>query len=400
MSGAKYKMPSDEQIWAEVEARLATFPKVQPAGMNLPSADELFHSRKQWHLDTPKRLAAERKAKEAAKKERADVDEAYIAIRKAQGKPIYTMGELKKKYPEIFESSVKDYTQQELYERADVLEQLSTAKEIRSKVSRVRAITKKLLFEYLTQCYSLYLNITKSEVADRAFDEIRGILKSVYNVNTHYDIPRASLLLKLVFDGAPNKTIHLYTRAFQLADGYDVEPTEFKEFITGIGGLEKIRKAYATVIAADSGKQTLLEKKAEDAASLMALYRIDPLRVFQLTSIERNRFKNDIDGRFCLVLAHIDALNQLEVYGQVKASSGFINETLSEISRIAKDNQSADWLNDKIAAKSELSKNIQRKLVEKEKQTKKSVEKKAKRKVEADKNHSKVEQAAKRKGNE
>lgn len=374
MAITKFKIPTDKQIWAEVDARLETIPAVIKARGQF-DRQKLFDEKKAWYKDTPKRekeLAAHRK-KEALKraadaKVKAEVDAAYLSIRKAQGKPILTTEQIKTMAAASGNKvDIKKISQQELYEKYEVFEQLSAAKNIYKKVTRLKAITRKLTFEYLTQTYGLYRKIRQSEVASQTFEEIRALLWNNFKIKTHYDIPQSSLLLKLVFEGLPEKTIHLYTRSIQLADGYDTEEKDFANFIKELGGMEKIRKAYATVIAADAGKwQPLYEKDAEFSASRHALLSKEPIMVLQLTRPEAAVFSNDIFKHFCLVVAHIDATNCLELYGQFPASEKIANEMIELVSINAKQAGTKSWLAHKAKASSLSTERLREKLITKQ----------------------------------
>lgn len=350
MAITKFKIPTDKQIWAEVDARLETIPAIIKARGQL-DRQKLFDEKKAWYKDTPKReneLAAHRK-KEALKqaaenKAKADADAAYLSIRKAQGKPVLTNEQIKMMLATSGKIDLKTITQKDLYEKYEIFEQLVVATKIYKKVTRLKAVTRKLTFDYLSQTYGLYRKIRRSEVASQTFEEIRAILWNKFKIKTHYDIPQSSLLLKWVFEGLPEKTIHLYTRSIQLADGYGTEEKDFVSFIKELGGMEKIRKAYATVIAADAGKwQSLYEKDAEYSASRNKLLDAKPFKVVQLTVPEASSFTNDIFKHYCLVVAHIDPMSQLELYGQWPASAAITNEMIKRVSVNAKKAGTPSW---------------------------------------------------------
>ena len=330
--------------------------------------------KKAWYKDTPKREKelAEHRKKEALKqaaeaKARADADAAYLSIRKAQGKLILTNEQIKTMVASGNKIDIKKISQQELYEKYEIFEQLSAAKNIYKKVTRLKAITRKLTFEYLTQTYGLYRKIRRSEVASQTFEEIRALLWNKFKIKTHYDIPQSSLLLKWVFEGLPEKTIHLYTRSIQLADGYDTEEKDFVSFIKELGGMEKIRKAYATVIAADAGKwQPLYEKDAEYSASRNELLGAVPFKVVQLTGPEASSFKNDIFKHYCLVVAHIDPMSQLELYGQWPASAAIANEMIKRVSANAKKAGTPSWKTHKAKASALSAERLREKLISKQ----------------------------------
>ena len=208
MATAKFKMPTDKEIWAEVDARLERFPESFKQRLNLPSRDIQFKEKKAWYKDTPKRLADAKKAKEEAAKANAAADKAFTELREAHGKSVVTAKQFLEKYPKT-QIQVENLSLHEINVNADCLAQIDIAFAIRKKTIRVRAISRSLLFNYLSQAYGLYRRINKSEVADKTYEQIRSLLWNNLNVKTHEDIPRASLLLKLVFSNLLEKTIHL-----------------------------------------------------------------------------------------------------------------------------------------------------------------------------------------------
>ncbi len=390
MATAKFKMPTDKQIWAEVDEHLARFPEAFKKVKRIPDRNDLFAEKKAWHLDTPRRSKAQAealvdasKAAEVQKKKLADADAAYLAIRRAQGKPIITIKKFKADLPNVNEGKLKGLSQQKLHEAYEWGFFIFTAKAIQERVERIQTASREQTYKCLAKTYGLYRHIVKSEVADTTFDEIRAMLWNDYKIKTHHDIPRSSLLLKLVFEDALEKTIHLYTRSFQLADGYDVEEDGFMDFIKQIGGMEKIRKAYATVIAADAG--TLIpayERDAEYSASLNELMTKDPLTVVQLSGGEAAAFQNDLFGRYCLVLAHRDPMNQLELYGQWPASKGIEAEIIKRISEVQRAKGAPSWVKHKAKASAHSAERLREKLITKE-EKRQEKEAKAAKKAEA-----------------
>lgn len=367
MATTKFKMPSDKQIWAEVDEQLGKISEAYKKLKGQPNRQEIFNNKKAFYLATPTRLEDEAKTKAVQKKKLAEADAAYLELRKAQGKPIITIKKFKAAVPNIVESKLNGMSQQKLHETYEWGCFIFDAKAIQSQYVRLQAVTKALTFKYLAKTYGLYRRIAKSEVADTTFDEIRAMLWNEYKIKTHHDIPRASLLLKLVFEGALEKTIHLYSRSFQLADGYDIDEGGFTDFIKQIGGMEKIRKAYATVIAADSG--TLIsayERDAEYSASLNELMNKPPLMVVQLTGGEAASFQNDLFGRYCLVLAHIDPTSQLELYGYWPANKGIEAEIIKRISEVQKAKGTASWVKHKAKSSAHIAERLREKLVAKE----------------------------------
>lgn len=380
MATEKIKMPSDKQIWAEVDKQLAVYPEVFKKIKRIPDRQDLFDKKKAWYKDAPKRLKqqqAAEKAKEAAAKKQAEEDKAYIALRKAQGKPVITVKKFKTDFPNVKEEKLTQCTAKELHERYEMVGFIIEARAILGKYKRLKALTRKLTYEYLSQTYGLYRRIIKTDAAELTFESIKASLWDDYKINTHHDSHRASILLKWVFDGLGDKTVHLYSRCFQLANGYDIEEADFTDFIKQMGGMEKIRKAYATVIAADAGTwRPVYVKDAENSASLNELLGQKPLTVVQLTGKEGAAFSNDMFGYYCLVVAHIDPLNQLELYGQWPANTAIENDILSRISNKNRVAGTKDWVEHKAKATALSAEHLQEKMATKaEKQ--KAKEKKA-----------------------
>lgn len=369
MATAKFKMPTDKQIWVEVDEQLARFPESFKLINRVPDRQDLFDQKKAWYLDEPKRQTfadAELERANKAKAMQVDSDAAYLALRKAQGKPIITVKKFKAQYPQVKEAELKTYSQQKLHEAYEWAVFIEDAKAIQGRYIRVQAITKALTYQYLAKTYGLYRRIVKSEAADIAFDEIRAMLWNDYKIKTHFDIPRPSLLLKLVFEGALEKTIHLYTRSFQLADGYDVEEADFTDFIKQIGGMEKIRKAYATVKGADAGTwRPAYELDAEYSASRNELLSAEPFRVVQLEGGQGANLQNDIFGQFCLVVAHIDPMNQLELYGQLPANNAIANDIMKRLSSKHRAEGTTSWVKHKAKAGALSAERLKEAVVEK-----------------------------------
>ena len=59
-----------------------------------------------------------------------------------------------------------------------------------------------------------------------------------------------------------------------LAYNYEIEPKSFQAFVDEMGGLEKIRHAFAKVAKADAGVLHTDGKQADRAASYQMLWRL------------------------------------------------------------------------------------------------------------------------------
>lgn len=341
-------MPSDEQIWVEVQERLAVFPESLRKSRNFTTPDQLFSQRKQWYLDTPKRLAAVAKEKQELSKRQAAADKKFLAERKQQGLPTYTQAELAIKYPADAKLQSETLTQQQLHEYADVLEQLQATSDLHRDYMQYQSLSRKSLFEYLARAYGIYQAITHSYTRQNTMAEVRGLLIA----NGRRSVVRANAsdvhcFLALVFSDADSKTIHLYSNAFALAMGYEIDSADFASFIKDIGGLEKIRSAYAKVRAADAGKLIpAYVKKAEEYASLQALGSARRI-VIQLGKGEGSQFRHDLLDQYCLLLAHVDPLDQIEIVGQLPSTKSIEAYALDRISTLAKKKGTGDWHADK-----------------------------------------------------
>lgn len=370
MAIEQIKMPSDKEIWVEVDKQLAVYPEVFKKIKRIPERQDLFDQKKAWYKDAPKRLKAQQaaeKAKEAAAKRQAQEDKAYIALRKTQGKPVITVKKFKADFPNIKEDKLTEYTVKELHERYEMVGFIIEAKDILGKYKRLQAATRELTYKYLTQSYGLYRRIIKSEAADITFESIKASLWNDYKIKTHYDSHHASILLKWVFDGLGDKTVHLYSRCFQLANGYDVDAVDFTDFIKQMGGMEKIRKAYATVISVDAGTwRPAYVQDAEYSASLNELLGKKPFIAIQLGKGEGAAFSNDMFGYYCLVVAHIDPLDRLEILGQLPANKAIESDIINRLSNKNREAGTQEWIEHKAKAAALNAERLQKKMATKE----------------------------------
>lgn len=351
MATAKFKMPSDKKIWQEVDAELAAYPETFKKLNRVPERQKLFDKKKKWYQDEPKRREAA--AKELKKQAHAKVaqiasDEAYLALRRVQGSPIITLKKFKADFPNLKEVDLVNATQQQLHEAYDLSVLIAEAKAIHKKITRIRALSRKYLLVYLAKTYGLYLKILRSSVSDVTFNDIQALLWNQYKIKTHHDTPKSSLLLKMVFEGASDKTIHLYTRAFQLASGNEVPESDFADFIKQVGGMEKIRKAYAIAYAANAGEwRPSYEVDAEYAASRNTLLEQKPFAVAHFLGGSVPRLKHDIFGHYSLVMARIDLNGQLELYAQLPGGHAIENQIVKLLSDKHRKEGTASWLNHK-----------------------------------------------------
>lgn len=341
-------MPTDEQIWLEVQERYETIPEIIKKTRNVSTLEQQFADKKQWYLDTPKRLAVIEKNKKEERKRLALADKKYLAERKQKGKTVYTQVELITKYPKVESLQTNTFTQQELHEYADILEQLTAARDLSQEYLQFQSLSRKKLFDYLTRAYGVFRAIQFSDVRNRTMGEIRNILINKKRSNlVRKNISDAYCFLSLVFNDADSKTIHLYANGFVLAMGYEIDEAGFSAFIKELGGLEKIRIASAKVRAADAGKliPTYL-KKAEESASMQSLNKSKKL-TFQLDQGQGAYFNNDVFKQFCLVLVHVDPIDQIEIISQIPSTPSIEHHILTHLGTVAKTTNNKTWLADR-----------------------------------------------------
>lgn len=380
MLAATSYMPSDEEIYRQIDAKIARFAGLfERTGRPPMDRERMFREQKQWYLDADKRAADTQAAAEAQARFDAEADAAYIRVRQQQGKPILVQSELAKQYPECdrFKEGVK-LSQRELHELADLWQLMTSAKVLRQRVRGFETQTLKKLFAILADAYALYRAICNSEQAHSVFDEMRGVLKSIDGVTTHHDAPPATVLLKFLFKEGKDKTLLSYSRSFVLAYSYDVEPESFHAFIKEMGGLEKIRHAFAKVAKADAGALHTDGKQVDRAASYQTLWRLPVVARVQLDSSNRRRFSND-DRGYCLVLGRKDPLDQLELQLQIPVTEQLERLILDHITDEAKRAGHKPWLDIQRDEERYLAEKKRKQLVERDEAAKKAAEKKAQR---------------------
>jgi hypothetical protein len=86
----------------------------------------------------------------------------------------------------------------------------------------------------------------------------------------------------------------------------------------------------------------------------------------QLTESEASILRNDILGRFCLVFASIDSLNQLEVYGQFASDKQLVNRIIEKFTSVEKGKQNSEWQDQKRQIGLHNAKTLQKQLTVKE----------------------------------
>ena len=379
MSADATYIPSDEEIYRQVDVKIASFAGLfERTGRPPMDRERMFREQKQWYVDADKRAAAKQAAAEAQAKLDAEADAAYIRMREQQGKPILVQSELAHQYPECdrFKEGVR-LSQRELHELADRWQLMTSAKVLRQRVRAFETQTRKKLFTILADAYALYRAICNSEQALSVFDELRSVLKTIDGVTTHYDTPTATVLLKFLFKDAKDKTLLSYSRSFVLAYNYEIEPKSFQAFVDEMGGLEKIRHAFAKVAKADAGVLHTDGKQADRAASYQMLWRLPVVARVQLDSSNRHRFSND-DRGYCLVLAHKDPLDQLELQLQIPVTEQLERLIFDYITESAKRAGHKPWFDIRRDEERHLADKKSKQLLKRYEAVKKAAENKAK----------------------
>ena len=144
MVKVKFKMPTDKQIWLEVDEHLATFPEAFKKIGRLPDRQVLFDEKKAFYKATPEReqklaISREKEALKlaAAAKAQIEADDAYIALRKAQGKAVITVQIFKSKFPKIREQDIEPLSQQALHERYEAAVLMGEAISIQNQIYKL-----------------------------------------------------------------------------------------------------------------------------------------------------------------------------------------------------------------------------------------------------------------------
>lgn len=348
-------MPTDEEIWAEVDAKIETFePAKHIVSLN---REDLFKERKSFYQNAPKRLADEEQAEAEKKLKQQEKDSAYLESRRMQGKAIVTHNEFFTRFPAAASHLSEDLPQEQLQEQYEVYSLLDSAGQLFRKIKRFELLTEKLRLYYLSKAYGLYKSIELSDVSTETIETIRDILRTKFNKKTDSDSLRSRYLILLLFQGISDKTATNYSQVFFYAYHSAVEENEFEQFVVESGGMEKICRAFAQVRAADSGKLIAKHiKQAEEYASMMALQSANR-KVVQLGKDEGARYVNDILGQFCLLLVHADPLDQIEIVGQVPSTPAINDYLLSKIGADAKKKNKDAWQQNKdFAVKENLKK--------------------------------------------
>lgn len=338
------RIPTDDEIKLEVAERIKNTSQAEIDRLGGKAYPEnLFNSIKRKYTNNkPVRVLT------------ADEQEkAYITKLVAQGIPILEQDKLQDKFPRYQRFSGSKMTQNELQRHNQIATFMYAASAITHKVHAIEqkyfTAGRKKLLETLGETYGLYRRIKQSDVSEETFDSFAATLKAAFKIATHNDTPDATTMVKLLYVHMTDKTAHLYARAIQFAYMYEVEEADFHNFIKEVGGLEKIRKAYAMVLAADKGKKNVREFNIDEVTTLNFLASIPTFKVVPLTSQEANQIPQD-DLKYCYLLAHVDPMNELEIIAPIPISPQLQKLMLSSITQATQNNNEWQSLREKIAS--------------------------------------------------
>ena len=337
------KIPSDEEILKELKAKIAVLSlPVMVARNGEPDIAKLVEERRQWYRDQPKRDAADAQRKKEVEK----AEKQYLLELKKLGKPVIKQSELIAQYPTVEVLRQGTLTQRELQRYAEILQALGTASELHKEGKAIEqqyfAPGRKKTGELIAKVYELYLFVQSSALRDEIYEQMAAILKQSYSVTVHRDTPNATLLLKMIFPDMQSKTAHQYGRGLEFARAYEVAPKDYVEFITEYGGYEKIRAAYAQVLAADAGKLLPLQKRAAASATRTFVNTREPIVRMQLTAEQGHELRRyqSLSG-YSYLIARVDMHNYLEIIAAIPPGDGWEDNLLRHIEKSAK--HLPDW---------------------------------------------------------
>lgn len=340
-------IPSDEEILKEIKGQISVLSAPHNiAKYGKPDIKKLIAQRRQWHADKPKREAAAAQAAANSKKVAEQAEKQYRLELKKMGKPIIKQADLIAQYPTVKVLQQGTLTQRQLQNYAEILRALGTASQLYKEGKAIEqqyfVPGRKKLGELLSKAYELYLMVEASALKHEIYEQMAGILKEIFCVAVHKDTPNSTLLLKTVFPDMQSKTAHQYGRALDFARAYEVTPADYVAFIKEYGGYEKIRGAYAKVLAADAGKQLPLQKQAAAAATRTFMAARNPIANLQLTAKEGNQLRRyqSADG-YCYLITRIDMHNYMDIISPIPVVDGWDGNLLRYLEQAA--NKHPDW---------------------------------------------------------
>lgn len=340
-------IPSDEELLKEIQAKimvLSTPHNVAKYGK--PDIQTLIAERRQWYADKPKRAAAAAKYEAERKKEAEKAERQYRRELKKQGKPIIKQDELIVQYPTVAFLKERKLTQPELQRYAEMLSALGAASELYKEGQAIEqqylVPGRKKMAELVAKAYGLYRRVEASTLKEEIYEEMAKILKSHFGIGVHVDTPNATLLLKMVFPSMKSKAAHQYGRALDFALSYEVAADDYVTFIKEHGGYEKIRRAYAKVLAADAGKLLPLQKQAAEVATLEFMSGLEPVVKVQLTAPEGRQLRKYQSAQgYHYLIADIDMHNNMEILCAIPPGNGWEDNLMKHIEQAAKSHP--DW---------------------------------------------------------
>ncbi|BBU68546.1 hypothetical protein [Fluviibacter phosphoraccumulans] len=340
-------IPSDEELLKEIQAKimvLSTPHNVAKYGK--PDIQTLIAERRQWYADKPKRAAAAAKYEAERKKEAEKAERQYRRELKKQGKPIIKQDELIVQYPTVAFLKERKLTQPELQRYAEMLSALGAASELYKEGQAIEqqylVPGRKKMAELVAKAYGLYRRVEASTLKEEIYDEMANILKSHFGIGVHVDTPNATLLLKMVFPSMKSKAAHQYGRALDFALSYEVTADDYVAFIKEHGGYEKIRRAYAKVLAADAGKLLPLQKQAAEVATLEFMSGLEPVVKVQLTAPEGRQLRKYQSAQgYHYLIADIDMHNNMEILCAIPPGNGWEDNLMKHIEQAAQSHP--DW---------------------------------------------------------
>lgn len=340
-------IPSDEELLKEIQAKIMVLSTPHNvAKFGKPNIQKLVDERRQWYVDKPKREAAYAKYDAERKKEAEKAERRYLRELKKLGKPIIKQDELKAQYPTVEVLQKRTLSQPELQRYAEMLSALGAASELYKEGQAIEqqylAPGRIKMGELVGKAYGLYRRIEASALKDEIYEEMTKILKSNFGIGVHVDTPNATLLLKMVFPTMKSKAAHQYGRALDFALSYEVAADDYAAFIKDYGGYEKIRRAYAKVLAADAGKLLPLQKQAAEVATLEFMSGLKPVVKVQLTAPEGRRLRQYQSAQgYHYLIAEIDMHNNMEILCAIPPGNGWEDNLMKHLEQAAK--SLPDW---------------------------------------------------------
>jgi hypothetical protein len=261
-----------------VNAKIETAEKMVEVIELTPAADA--PAKKPRGEKTPQELLADiraQKAPEANAIERSDGktlnelmverkqrnEEAYCDELRAQGKPIYTLNDVKA----LGYRPDPSWTQRDLQVRmlcGPVLIPLKNLQKRADEHHQNFVIPgRKAVVEIMVEVYSLFLVAMVPDRKDEVFRTIRGAVEAKLKKKLSQDVSYGSQFIRFVFTEFDDRKVHLYSKALDFAYSSNVSADDFRGWVEELGGWEKVRQAAAKAFTSSPDVQ--LEKLAKAA---------------------------------------------------------------------------------------------------------------------------------------